>query len=61
MCLHMSLQDDIHFDEMFIKGVMGIRAEVSTYEQSMQSILTQLNLIRAAQDAVNVLTPDVAV
>ena len=47
MCKVMSEQDELHFDEMYLKGVFGIRAEVLTYEQSMQSILTQMNLVRA--------------
>jgi hypothetical protein len=31
----MEQEDDLHFDEMYLKGVAGIRAEVQTYEASM--------------------------
>lgn len=31
----MNKEDDLHFDEMYAKGVAGIRAEISTYEQSL--------------------------
>jgi len=35
LCKFMSEQDELHFDEAYLKGVFGIRAEVLTYEQSM--------------------------
>lgn len=44
---------DLEFDESYEKNFHGITAEVQIYESSMQSIINQMSLVRAVQEAVN--------
>jgi hypothetical protein len=45
-------EDDLHFERAYAKFIVGIKQEFLIYEKSMQNIITQFQLVRAAQDAI---------
>jgi len=52
LCIRTVHEDDLHFERAYAKFIVGIKQEFLFYEKSMQNIITQFQLVRAAQDAI---------
>jgi hypothetical protein len=52
LCIRTVHEDDLHFERAYAKFIVGIKQEFLIYEKSMQNIITQFQLVRAAQDAI---------
>lgn len=57
VCEKISETDDLHFDKVYEEYGPQIRTEIGLYETSIQSVVTQLTLVRAVMSAVNAKDP----